>query len=553
VGLDLVSARGEVVLARLVPQDVQAYAVPGRPNPELVTLQALQKSLPNAYTIFHSVHWSRETSRGTAIGEIDFIVLNRSGDALLIEQKTGELVETDQGLRKDYTDNKKSVADQIHRSLGQLKNKWNQANGRDHRLDIDYLLYCPDYRVKHVNAAGLDESRIVDASKADKLADVVVDRLPEGGAGSALDYERAEGFFAQQFELIPDISTCVQSQEKMFTHLTSDLFRLVDGLDFKPFRLRLTATAGSGKSHLGLRFYRQARERGERPLFVCFNNLLAHRIRAAAAGDHTVNTYHGWCRYFLDSIGETVDFSSVDDTPDFWKGIQERVVAADIPEHERFDCLIVDEGQDFNQSWWDILGLFLKPDAAVLWMEDPDQNVYSVEPVELDGFIGFCDMRNFRTPVSIADFIRETLGVEFESGNPLPGLGGDVFEWADGQDDPVKKIAHRIKELMRIGFKPKDIVVLSCVGQGKSCLGEETELGGIQLRRATGRYTDSGEQIFSDGQIWFDTVFRFKGQQAPAVLLIDAPNLTNLSERVKRVLFCGMTRAMVRLEIVVPA
>ena len=71
-------------MARIIPQDVQTHALPGRQIPELVTLQALQKSLPNAYTVFHSVHWARETARGTAIGEIDFIILNKSGAALLI-------------------------------------------------------------------------------------------------------------------------------------------------------------------------------------------------------------------------------------------------------------------------------------------------------------------------------------------------------------------------------------------------------------------------------------------------------------------------------------
>jgi hypothetical protein len=46
-----------------------------------------------------------------------------------------------------------------------------------------------------------------------------------------------------------------------------------------------------------------------------------------------------------------------------------------------------------------------------------------------------------------------------------------------------------------------------------------------------------------------ESIGRFKGQQAPAVVLTDVdPTITNQS-RAERLLFCGMTRATVRLDI----
>jgi len=49
----------------------------------------------------------------------------------------------------------------------------------------------------------------------------------------------------------------------------------------------------------------------------------------------------------------------------------------------------------------------------------------------------------------------------------------------------------------------------------------------------------------------FDSVYRFKGQEAPAVILVDVDPNTEYLTRAERILFCGMTRATVRLELVV--
>ena len=87
----------------------------------LETLKALKAQLPDDYTIFHGVHWSREYAAWTHFGEIDFVVLNRSGDVLFIEQKNGSLEESAAGLVKRYGQSEKNVAGQIHRSVDKVR------------------------------------------------------------------------------------------------------------------------------------------------------------------------------------------------------------------------------------------------------------------------------------------------------------------------------------------------------------------------------------------------------------------------------------------------
>ena len=70
------------------------------------------------------------------------------------------------------------------------------------------------------------------------------------------------------------------------------------------------------------------------------------------------------------------------------------------------------------------------------------------------------------------------------------------------------------------------------------------------LARFNNDYDLFGNKVYSKGQILFDTVRRFKGQQAAAVVLTDVdPREKHLAQELQ-VLFCGMTRATVRLEIV---
>jgi superfamily I DNA and RNA helicase len=55
------------------------------------------------------------------------------------------------------------------------------------------------------------------------------------------------------------------------------------------------------------------------------------------------------------------------------------------------------------------------------------------------------------------------------------------------------------------------------------------------------------------GQLTFDSIYRFKGQEAPAIILVDVDPSNDRMDQAYRVLYCGMTRATVRLDMVVRA
>jgi len=168
---------------------------------------------------------------------------------------------------------------------------------------------------------------------------------------------------------------------------------------------------------------------------------------------------------------------------------------------------------------------------------------------ELD-FIGYRSLLNYRSPFSIAEFIQRALpGFEFTAANDLPGLGVGITPYSDPGDQP-RLVAKVVARLLGMRFKPAQIALLSCWGRTSTVFKDVQRVGNYTLARFSGEYDLFGNQVLTPGQIRFDTVRRFKGQQEAAVILTDVdPKESRLRDEL-RVLFCGMTRATVRLEIV---
>jgi len=287
---------------------------------------------------------------------------------------------------------------------------------------------------------------------------------------------------------------------------------------------------------------------------MCFNRPLAERLKRIVAPGGLAATWYGFCDQFLQSRGIKLDFKQMQTDPAFWpdavKRMTDEALAAPLADDWRFDDLIVDEAQDFEPGWLEVLQLFLRDRANILTLEDPNQNVRGTDAAPPAGFVGYRSLLNYRTPETIARFIQQALPeFPFTCANNLPGLGVGVETYEDPAEQP-KLVGRIVGRLLSQRFRPEDIVVLSCRGLESTAFKGVERVGNHTLARYTGEYDLLGNQVRSAGQIVFDTVRRFKGQQAAAVVLVDVdPRESRMREELQ-VLFCGMTRATVRLEMV---
>ena len=531
-------------MAHIHPTRWQEMAVTGTAAREIETLTFLdQRLLNDPYRIYHGVHWTNVENGFSVFGEIDFIIVAPSGRVLLIEQKSGFLSETPEGLVKNFKGKPRRVANHIMQSI----RAWTERFGGE--LSIDYLLYCPDYIVRNAQLAGLDPRHIIDATGKERLAHMIREILPLTEAKPGEQFDKVARFLGNMLSVRPDPSSMIGNAAEMVTRLSGGLAIWARRLEFDPFRLRVIGTAGSGKTQLALAEYTAALDAGLCPLYVCYNRPLADHIGQLVPTGGRVATFHMLSDAFLRDQGEMPNYAS----PTVWGDIENRMMSAQLPPAWQYDVLIVDEGQDFSVQWRDVLLRMLKPEGRAIWLEDPNQNLYGREEVSLPGWVKLHSDTNFRSPRQIIDMLASIGAVHppVEAGSPFKGADIEELMYPEGDTEAMLAQTRRaITTCLGAGFARHDIAICSFRGREKSAILKLDKLSDAHtLRSFTGEYDLFGTPIYREGGLLAESVYRFKGQSAPAIIFTEI-DFAQIDVLVLRKLFVGMTRARLKLVMV---
>ncbi|MEI5997417.1 ATP-binding domain-containing protein [Paraburkholderia bengalensis] len=538
-------------MARIVPDDWKSLATTGAAARERETLALLEEGLPRDYTVYHGVHWTRLSEGFSVFGEADFVIVSPSGRVMIVEQKTGFLRETPKGLVKVYMQTERNVAIALARTIEGLHRRFTAAFGAGTYF-IEELLYCPDHVVRDAAIAGVNPARIVDATRKDRLVSIIREALPEDEPRLPCA-SKIHHYLADELSLTPDASALVGQAGTLVTRLAGGLATWARRLEFAPFRLRVIGTAGSGKTQLAVQVMKDAVARGERPLYVCFNRPLADHIARVAPPEAKVANYHQLCDWILRESGRAPDFQ----TSDVFEQLESAFANAPIDARWQYDVLIVDEGQDFQQPWVPALERLLKPNGAWWWLEDPLQNLYMRESVALPGWTVLRESTNYRSPRDILDYLRNVVGATvplasgLAAGSPFDGsdISLSVYDETQTPDSCIDATKRAITQALALGFRKQDIAVLSFRGREGSVLGTLDHLGPHRLRSFTGKYDLFGNPAYREGDVLLDSIYRFKGQSAPCVILSEV-DFDAFDERNARKLFVGATRATMKLIVV---
>jgi hypothetical protein len=538
-------------MARIVPDDWKSLAATGAAARERETLALLDEALPDDYTVYHGVHWTRLNQNFSVFGEADFVIVSPAGRVMIVEQKTGFLRETPKGLVKVYLQTERNVAIALAHTVETLHRRFTAAFGAGTYF-IEELLYCPDHIVKDAAIAGVNPARIVDATRKDRLAAIIREALPSDEPRLACA-PKIHHFLADELALTPDASALVGQAGTLVTRLAGGLASWARRLEFSPFRLRVIGTAGSGKTQLAVQVMKDAVARGQRPLYVCFNRPLADHIARVAPPEAKVANYHQLCDWIARDAGREPDFQS----GEVFHQLETIFAETPIDARWQFDVLIVDEGQDFQQPWVAALARLLRPDAAWWWLEDPLQNLYMREPVELPGWTTLKETTNYRSPRDILDYVRDVVGASvpvaagLASGSPFDGsdISLSVYDETNAAEGSIEATKRAITQALSLGFRKQDIAVISFRGREGSAMTAQDHLGPHRLRSFTGKYDLFGNPAYREGDVLFESIYRFKGQAAPCVILTEV-DFESFDERIARKLFVGATRATMKLIIV---
>lgn len=185
----------------------------------------------------------------------------------------------------------------------------------------------------------------------------------------------------QRRPLMNDLSP---SQKRLVTTRTATGFRRVRG------------AAGSGKTFVLAGRAALLASEGKNVLVIAFNITLINYILDMAVrftqsgkvrSQIVALNFHAWCKRIAVTTGNSEGYDEL-----WQQGVPAETVLKEylpsatqqwlqeVDESEKWDAILLDEGQDFELSWWITLRKALKPDGEALLCADRTQNIYGVAP-----------------------------------------------------------------------------------------------------------------------------------------------------------------------------
>jgi len=542
-------------MAQLFPEDYQLAEGEKLHKGEFRTLEMLKEGLSDQYMVFHGVHWTKVLEDSAVYGEIDFLILNPYGRVLAIEQKETQIeVNTKGELVPIYKDTQslskppRTINSQVARNISALRTEYSNRHPGQ-RLEIDHLLYIPNAKIGKNIPANVALGRIVDSSSRDQLLSIIKDifdknPMPAGDHNaSTLDIQ---AFFLDKAEVSPQIGLISQSAKQRTTRLSSGLAEWAERLEFSPFRLWVQGTAGSGKTQLALRELRKV-GKNQTAMYICFNRSLVDSVKLSAPNPKSCMTFHELARFVAEKHGQTFDFK--DET--VYRQMEDFFLTNYDGLKNQLDILVIDEGQDFFPEWGLALLEMVKPNGRMIWLEDSSQRIYSRPSVEPEGWVKISSPINYRSPQHALNLINSLNLTDnyLESGNAYAGLTPGQFIYES--DDEVNATEQAVQDLIDQGFAPESIAVLSFSGVKRSKILSDavTEMNGFSIKKQIAFDEIANTATWSKGRLLVDTLFRFKGQCADAVVLTEI-DFTDWDQVTKNKLFVGLTRARLTINLV---
>lgn len=509
---------------------------------EVDVLQLLQRTLPDGYEIFHGVDWHTLYEGKDCHGEIDFVVMNRSGSLLLVEVKAGELVMRDGKLLKTYGHRERDVAIQVRVQYSAMRSLLEKAGLK---VQVNNCLVLPDYRVDETAIVAIPRERIVDAADFTSLSARVQALLPLGELQTKADSVRA--FLSNHLAVAPDVSVLRGQLQQVTRSLADGLATWVPRIKAPNRVYRIQATAGSGKTQLALKLLHEALLHGQRAMYVCFNRPLADQMAALAPSTAAIKTFHSMCVDHHRAQGGQMDFHD----PLSFDKAAEAYLAQQKEQHHELDLLIIDEAQDFKPEWVVAIAEKLLGDGRLYVMEDPDQCLYGRGGFELAEAVLIHCHDNFRSPQQVCAAINAfgLASQPIQSKSPWHGDVPSFFVYDGSDEDLLRQTELAISAQLASGVDVTQIAVLSARGLTNSVLRSQEVVAGHKVRRFTGEFDVSGQPCWTDGQLLVDSVYRFKGQSATAVILTEV-DFNVLGPHERALLFVGMTRGLMSVSLV---
>jgi hypothetical protein len=509
---------------------------------------ALRTGLDDSYTVLAQLAWLAPHQDGRPReGEADLIIVHPDWGILAIEIKGGIITSDPAG---GWASNGQRIKDPIaqgRRAAHEVVDRLGSApHTRSFKYPFGHAVWFPE-----TDAVGLPprmdapDSIVLDAESLANVSDAIgtafdywlPDPLPPGPAAEGI--KQLVSLLAPTWNLQPLLGAVVRRDAIEYRKLTAQQFDLLRSLGRRP-RALVAGSAGSGKTILAMDKARRLAADGFAVLFTCYNRNLALAVGRTLAGSGVdVFTFHELCYLLGREIGLDLPERDVSTMPRsyFMEDLPAALAQATAQLGPRYDAIVVDEAQDFEEVWWiPLLELHRDQAQGILYIFfDNRQDIYErsrawpivEEPFELT--------INCRSTKAIHRVLCEVLpgGLDGVECRGPEGRAPECIILAGNQPerDALRRVLHRLVHDDKVA--PGDVVILTPRGRDKSAWSEGDTIGNFQLTWDL--------QIEAPGCIQVSTIHSFKGLERPIVILTELDHLYRGRE--SELLYVGRSRA----------
>jgi superfamily I DNA and RNA helicase len=517
----------------------------------------LQADLSNDFSVIHSKRWidPDKKNKRRSLGECDFIILHPSKGILFIEAKTGTTFFCSDVEEYWYcNDNQKKIRNPLNQVINSqnviikiIKRKFNEK----FTLPYNYALAFPM------------ATEIYDSLPNELPLPMVILKtdLPilQKKIEKAMNYRREplkepieQNIFQllcrllrSEFRITASLSAQIDDLNTQFFKLEKDQIRVLDTFESNK-RVLLEGCAGSGKTILAVEKAQRASIAGKKVLLLCFNIPLAQQLicRLKDLQLEAVDTFHfhGLCEHIITLI-DGIFVPNKDNLNHFYEvQCPERLLTA-IPKFlKRYDCIIVDEAQDFMPEWWlPIIDLMDDRNKSELYIfRDLNQNIFSRDSnIPIDNITTITLNTNYRNTPAITEWINDQCGskiipsARLDEGNKPQAI---IVKSDESEINQLEKIV--INLVKKENLKANQIIILGRQSLKKSILRHHDTIGGLKL-------IDSPFSTANENAIRYSSVYRFKGLEADCVLCFgfNRRGRDDIKENYRSILMAGASRA----------
>lgn len=510
-------------MAIMYPKDIENYDY--TPS-EKYMYEAFRDSLPDKYHVFYSVRWFEVEDGKRIDSESDFIIFDPSFGYITVEVKGGKdiiqegthwfLIETKDG-EESTRELKCSPYEQAEKSMRHFHKYYHEEFHQSFNGAYGFAVAFPWYSSEKIISSSSPREVTIDmrdiSSLNQKINSIFHFWKNKRNLSVPFSSEQRQRFISlinKRISLSAAAGALIPIKEKEFSKINAIQDSILDAV-YNYRDLRFIGGAGTGKTYIGAKKAIRESQKGRKVLFTCCSNSLIQYVEHELFDENDdidCMDFDLLMRTLLDK--EEYDVAKCEGFFDY---------VSNISNEKKYDCIIVDEAQDYDVDMGLSIRALLKKEYSTFYVFfDENQNVFSKDfensfAIEYPPIILRYNIRN--TGHIYANAIQKTgLGRETIA-NTLLGVEPEYSNYKN-ITQCKKALTNIINRLTQKEYvAPQSIVILSNNDIDNSILSSEDSIGAYRIDKT------GGFSLLSKDEIKFCTVKEFKGMETDVAIFIN--------------------------------